>query len=115
MKVHTSSSASEASLWSFGGMFRGHVSRSYSLSDDVAIVACVDLEAAVVGPEVDRNSDTGYAALVYLSRISVSTGEANMSPRLTISAASVPAIANSRSAYFFQYPKKSGNFARKRS
>src|SRR5436190_4913973 len=30
----------------------------------------------------------------------------------TISAASVPAILNSRSAYFFQYPKSRGNFAR---
>jgi len=33
----------------------------------------------------------------------------------TISAVSVPPIENSRSAYFFQYPKKSGNLARKQS
>lgn len=33
----------------------------------------------------------------------------------TISAASVPAIENSRSAYFFQYPNSRGNFARNRS
>jgi hypothetical protein len=33
----------------------------------------------------------------------------------TISAASVPAIENSRSAYFFQYPKSRGNLARNRS
>jgi len=32
----------------------------------------------------------------------------------TISAASVPAMENSRSAYFFQYPKKSGNLVKKR-
>ena len=33
----------------------------------------------------------------------------------TSSAASVPAIENSRSAYFFQYPKSSGNLAKNRS
>ena len=33
--------------------------------------------------------------------------------RLAISAVSVPPMANSRSAYFFQYPKKSGYLARK--
>src|SRR5271154_5315957 len=32
----------------------------------------------------------------------------------TISAASVPAIENSRSAYFFQYPKNNGNLVKKR-
>lgn len=33
----------------------------------------------------------------------------------TISAASVPVIENSRSAYFFQYPNNNGNLARNRS
>lgn len=35
--------------------------------------------------------------------------------KFTISAASVPAIENSRSAYFFQYPNSRGNLARNRS
>lgn len=53
----------------------GHVSRSYSLSDDVSVMACFDLEAAIVGPEVDRDPDAGYAALVDLFGVSTSSDE----------------------------------------
>jgi len=75
----------------------------YLLSDHVGFVVRLDFEAAVVGPEVDGDADASDAALVDLPRVSpifVYTGDVV----LTISAASVPAIANSKSAYLFQKP-----------
>jgi hypothetical protein len=77
----------------------------YLLSDHVGFVVRLDFEAAVVGPEVDGNADASDTALVDLPRVSpifgfVYTGDLV----LTISAASVPAIANSKSAYLFQKP-----------
>jgi hypothetical protein len=82
------------------------------LSDHIVIVAGLDLESAVEGPQVDGDGDARDGAFVYLDEIRVSTTSVSVvfclvSTR-TISAASVPAMANSRSAYFFQYPKKSG-------
>ncbi len=38
------------------------------LPDHVGIVARVDLEAAVVGPEINRRADTGNTTLVDLHR-----------------------------------------------
>ena len=56
--------------WTRGSIGQGRegkgTAREYSLSDHVRIVARVDLEAAVVGPEVDRRADTGDTALVDL-------------------------------------------------
>lgn len=40
------------------------------LSYHICVVACFDFEAAVVGPEIDGDTDTGDAALVYLYFIS---------------------------------------------
>lgn len=73
------------------------------LSDHVGFVVRLDLEAAVVGPEVDGNANASDTALVDLPH--VSSGFVNSRHVvLTISAASVPAIANSKSAYLFQKP-----------
>lgn len=72
----------------------------------------LQLEAAVVGPEIDRRADTSDTALIYLLCISIWRIRQLWVP-LTSSAASGPAIENSRSAYFFQYPKKRGKCARK--
>ena len=38
----------------------------YSLSDHIDVVVCLDLEAAVIGPEVNRYADACDAALVDL-------------------------------------------------
>ena len=73
------------------------------LSDHVGFVVCLDLEAAVVGPEVNGNADASDAALVDLPRVSSRLVYSRL-VLLTISAASVPAIANSKSAYLFQNP-----------
>lgn len=35
------------------------------LSDDVVVVTCVHLEAAIVGPKVNRSGDGAYTALVH--------------------------------------------------
>jgi hypothetical protein len=75
----------------------------YLLSDHVGFVVCLDLEAAVVGPEVNGNADASDAALVDLPRVSPRSVYSRLVV-LTISAASVPAIANSKSAYLFQKP-----------
>lgn len=71
------------------------------LSDDIRIVACLDLEGAIVGPYVDGDTNAGDTSFVDLLRSAIVPSIASMYP-LTISAASVPPIANSRSAYFFQ-------------
>lgn len=73
------------------------------LSDHLGFVVCLDLEAAVVGPEVNGNADASDAALVDLPRVSSRLVYSRL-VLLTISAASVPAIANSKSAYLFQNP-----------
>lgn len=96
------------------------------LSDLVKVVIRLRLEVAVVGPDVDRDADARYAALVDLpfrQRTLVITLAAVSWRILTSSAASGPAIENSRSAYlkslayisqpacadsyFFQYPMQS--------
>jgi hypothetical protein len=73
------------------------------LSDHVGFVVRLDLEAAVVGPEVDGNANASDTALVDLARVS-SCFVYSRHVVLTISAASVPAMANSKSAYLFQKP-----------
>jgi hypothetical protein len=73
----------------------------YLLSNDIGIVACFDFEGAVAGPEIDRVCDASNTTLVDLSRIST-CGTVLLLHHITISAASVPAIENSSSAYFFQ-------------
>jgi hypothetical protein len=85
------------------------------LSDDVGIMGRIHLEGAVVCPQVDRSCDARNTALVDLCQPLASLSQRSYSVKRTISAVSVPPIENSRSAYFFQYPKKSGNFARKQS
>jgi len=73
------------------------------LSDHVGFVIRLDLEAAVVGPEINGDADASDAALVNLPRVSA-VFVYSKRVVLTISAASVPAIANSKSAYLFQKP-----------
>jgi hypothetical protein len=75
----------------------------YLLSDHVWLVVRLNLEAAVVGPEVNGNANASDAALIDLSCVSA-VFLYSKHLVLTISAASVPAIANSRSAYLFQKP-----------
>jgi len=75
----------------------------YLLSNHLGFVVRLDLEAAVVGPEVNGNADASDAALVDLPRVSAWIVYSRYVV-LTISAASVPAIANSKSAYLFQKP-----------
>jgi len=84
----------------------------YLLSDHVGIMARFHLERAIVCPQVDGGSDTGNTAFKYLT---MSACSQFFALEHTISAASVPAIENSKSAYFFQYPNSNGNFARNRS
>lgn len=38
------------------------------LSDQIGFVVCLDFEAAVVGPEIDRNADAGDATLIDLHK-----------------------------------------------
>lgn len=86
---------------------------AYLLSYYLGIVTCFGLEGTVIGPEVYRVGDAGDTSFIHLkpsARLLI-----RFMHEHTISAASVPAIENSRSAYFFQYPKKRGNFARNRS
>lgn len=65
----------------------------------------LDFEAAVLGPEVDGNADASDAALVDLRVVLAHMPLcACLWIVLTISAASVPAMANSMSAYLFQKP-----------
>jgi hypothetical protein len=88
------------------------------LSDRARVMGCVHLEGAVVCPEVDRVGNAGASPLKDLLRLLAMRVANDWRPRLkgrTISADSGPAMLNSVSAYFFQYPNKSGNFARKRS
>jgi len=87
----------------------------YLLSDHVGIMASLYFEGAVVGPQIDWGCDASDTSFVDLRSVSDINSQWWSSWVLTISAASVPAIENSKSAYFFQYPKKRGNFARKRS
>jgi hypothetical protein len=75
----------------------------YLLSDHVGFVVGLDLEATVVGPEVNGNADASDAALIDLPSVSAVFVYSGHVVR-TISAASVPAIANSKSAYLFQKP-----------
>ena len=86
------------------------------LSYHINVMRRVDLESTVVEPEIHGDADAGNAALVDLPSVSVTLIPFSFPRvRLTISAASVPATTNSRSAYFFQYPKNSGNRANRRS
>lgn len=78
-------------------------------------MASLDLEGAVISPQVHRCGDTGNSTLKDLRLYQPNENCGMRSRSLTISAASVPAIENSRSAYFFQYPKSKGNLARNRS
>lgn len=104
-------------------MLRCNVSREgetipiylYLLSNDIRVMIRLDFECAVVCPQVDRGRDACDAAFVDLMFISRLYTFADKTNKLTISAASVPAIENSRSAYFFQYPNSKGNLARNRS
>src|SRR5688572_26912817 len=61
--------------------------------------------------------DASNASLVDLGGHVSACAEARLGPgsHHTISADSGPAILNSISAYFFQYPNSSGNLSRKRS
>lgn len=76
----------------------------YLLSNDIVVMIRLDLESAVVGPEIYRGGDAGDASLIDLENY----GSADVTLKTwtgfppTISAASVPATENSRSAYFFQ-------------
>lgn len=70
-----------------------------SLSYHVRLVAGLHLEPTEVFPQVDGVCDACNTALVNLR--SSAEGHAD-SQCHTISAASVPAIENSKSAYFFQ-------------
>ena len=85
----------------------------YLLANDIGVVARLDFEGAVIRPEIDGICDACNSAFIDLT--DVSSCDPFLSRHYTISAASVPAIENSRSAYFFQYPKNKGNLARKRS
>lgn len=78
----------------------GKIRRVYLLSYDVGIVTGLNFEGAVVRPEVNGIGNARNAAFVDLLFISFVAMGAQY--RRTISAASVPAIENSRSAYFFQ-------------
>jgi hypothetical protein len=77
------------------------VAVQYLLSNNVGIVACFDFEGAVVGPKIYRVGDTSDTTLIHLRNISICCKLLRLH-QITISAASVPAIENSRSAYFFQ-------------
>ena len=70
-----------------------------SLSNYVRLMARLHFERAEVFPQVNRIGDARHTALVNL-RPSARDHVGSNYP--TISAASVPAIENSRSAYFFQ-------------
>lgn len=50
------------------GLCAGHVCEGDgdSLSDDVLIVVCLDLEGTVVGPKIDRVADTSNSTFVDL-------------------------------------------------
>lgn len=91
----------------------------YLLSDQRGVMCRLHFERAVVGPEIDRVCYAGTTSLIDLGLASLAV--VSQRPRekggeqRTISADSGPAILNSRSAYFFQYPKKSGNLSRSRS
>jgi len=74
------------------------------LSDHVRIVIRLHLEGAVVGPEVDGGTDAGDTALIDLGGRQLHLLQYALVLPLTISAASVPPIENSRSAYLFQKP-----------
>ena len=84
----------------------GHSGRGthsvYSLSDDVGIMAGIDLEAAVIRPQVDGDGNACYTSFVDLVKYQHGSMIHGITNALTISAASVPAMENSRSAYFFQ-------------
>jgi hypothetical protein len=90
-----------AVVMGMGRVRRGNA--RYLLSNHLGFVVRLDLEAAVVGPEVNGNADASDAALVDLPRVSAWIVYSRYVV-LTISAASVPAIANSKSAYLFQKP-----------
>ena len=86
------------------GLCEGHIYEGDRnlLSDHVLIVVSLNLEGAVIGPKINRCADAGNTALVDLSTRQFSVVTLVTHGTLTISAASVPAMANSRSAYFFQ-------------
>ena len=94
------------------------------LSDEVWVVGCLHFEGAILSPQVDRIGDASDASFVDLGaplaihpaglRMSGHSGKGG-GGRRTISADSGPAILNSMSAYFFQYPNRRGNLSRKRS
>lgn len=94
----------------------------YLLSDQRGVMRRLHLEGAVVSPEVDRIGYAGASSLINLGSAPLADYRNHRGARQrrgtgqrTISADSGPAILNSRSAYFFQYPKKSGNLSRSRS
>jgi hypothetical protein len=87
----------------------------YLLSDEVWGVGSLHFEGAVVRPQVDRIGDARASALVDLGQLLASVQAMSRVTMLTISADSGPAMLNSRSAYFFQYPNSSGNLSRNRS
>lgn len=84
-------------------LWEGKQASLYLLSDHVGVVTSLDFEGAVVCPEVDRVGDTSNTPFIDL-HLMLATWAApiNLREPLTNSAASVPAIENSRSAYFFQ-------------
>lgn len=55
--------------WAFRAVVVGNGGKRecpYLLSDEIGFVVCLDFEAAVVRPKVDRNADTSEAAFVDL-------------------------------------------------
>lgn len=103
-------------------MGEGKKCPEYLLSDQRGVMRRLHLEGAVVGPEVDRIGYAGASSLINLDSAPLAVYRNNSGVRErrgtgqpTISADSGPAMLNSRSAYFFQYPKKSGNLSRSRS
>lgn len=90
----------------------------YLLSDNLRVVCCLHFEGAIVGPQVDGVGYAGHTSFINLSHVQLASHARILSREFhhhTISADSGPAILNSISAYFFQYPNRSGNLCRKRS
>jgi len=83
---------------------KGKYSPGDLLSGHIGVVICLDLELTILGPEVDRGADASNTALVDLASCQLRL-YCTMRPQLhTISAASVPPMENSMSAYLIQKP-----------
>jgi hypothetical protein len=85
----------------------------YLLSDNLWFMVRFRFKRTVIRPKVNTVGNARDSSFVNLPCVSLSRRKI-VGVVGTISAASVPAMENSRSAYFFQYPKKSGNLVKKR-